>query len=379
VRGRLVSIDAEHGVVDFGGRSEGVIEIRHLQYPSGAARHGVGDTLDLYVVSAGDQVVLAPSVRARPSTAAVQRIRDAQAAGTPVAGHVTARNAGGLEIDLSGVRGFCPLSQIESGFCADPSVYVGRTLEFLVTEIRSGRRGAVVSRRALLRREEEAAAHRLLESLKPGDELEGTVTRLEAFGAFVNLGGVDGLVHVSEIRHERTGHPSQALSVGQQVRVKVLRLERGKDGRPRIALSIKAAAPDPWKDIEQRFPRGTRVTGTVARLTDFGAFVNLAPGIDGLVHVSESAPHPVAHVREVMSPGQVVEAVVLGADAAKRRISLSVRATLAPESAPPPRARQRPETARPRAPQRPEEPPQTTMGIALRKAMEKAREKRGES
>ena len=144
----------------------------------------------------------------------------------------------------------------------------------------------------------------------------------------MDLGGVDGLVHVSEIRHGHTGHPREAVRPGETVRVKVLKIEPGKDGQPRIALSIKAAQPDPWIGIENKFPRGTRITGTVVRLTDFGAFVNLAPGLDGLVHVSEVAPHRVGHVKEVLSVGQTIETMVLGVDPEKRRISLSIKATL---------------------------------------------------
>src|SRR5438094_96218 len=188
---------------------------------------------------------------------------------------VGARIRGGLEVELGGVRGFCPVSQVEAAFCADPSVYVGRTLQFLVTELDEARGTAVLSRKALLRREEQEKASRLLASLKPGDEIEGSVTRLEPFGAFVNIGGVDGLVHVSEISHDRTAHPRDALAEGQKVRVRVLRIDRLKDDRPRIGLSIKAAAPDPWANVGERFTKGLRVRGAVVRLTDFGAFVNL--------------------------------------------------------------------------------------------------------
>src|SRR5439155_18732848 len=134
-------------------------------------------------------------------------------------------------------------------------------------------------------------------------------------------------VHVSETRHERLGRPREALAAGDKVRVRVLRVEQAKGRKPRIALSIKAAGPDPWLEIEQRFPKGARVQGTVVRLTEFGAFVNLAPGIDGLIHVSEAAPHPVAHVKQVLAPHQSVEAMVLAVDPEKRRISLSIRET----------------------------------------------------
>jgi small subunit ribosomal protein S1 len=245
VRGKVVSVGAEHALIDFGGRSEAVAETRHFRAEDGTLRIAVGQGIELFVVEAGDQVVLAPSIRAE-AQAARRQVREAHAAGVPVMGRVTGLNAGGLDVDLGGVRGFCPLSQIEAGFCADPSVHLGRTLEFLVTSVEEGRGGAVLSRRQLLRRAAEEQARELLASLKPGDERHGTVTRIEAFGAFVDLGGVDGLVHVSQIRHERIGNPRDALREGEQVRVRVLRIEPGKEGRPRIALSIKALeAPAP--------------------------------------------------------------------------------------------------------------------------------------
>jgi small subunit ribosomal protein S1 len=351
VKGTVRSVNDDVTLVDFGGRSEGSVETKHFRTEDGKLKVGVGDLVDLFVTEVGDQVTLAPSLkpggprgggsrgpgRGGPGGggggAAMKQVRDALAGGIPVSGRVTGVNAGGISVDVGGVRGFCPISQIEAGFCSDASTYVGKTLEFLVTKVESGRGGVVLSRRQLLRRSEQAQAKELLATLKPGDEREGTVARLEAFGVFVDLGGVDGLVHVSEIRHGHTGHPREAVKPGDKVHVKVLKIEPGKDGQPRIALSIKAAQPDPWIGIENKFPRGTRVTGTVVRLTDFGAFVNLAPGVDGLVHVSEVAPHRVGHVKEVLSVGQTIETMVLGVDPEKRRISLSLKATL-PAAAP---------------------------------------------
>jgi small subunit ribosomal protein S1 len=350
VKATVRTVNDDVALVDFGGRSEGSVETKHFRAEDGKLKIGVGDVVELFVVEAGDQVTLAPSLkpggprgggprgggprgpgRGGPGAgggAAMKQVRDALAAGIPVSGRVTGVNAGVISVDVGGVRGFCPISQIEAGFCSDASAYVGKTLEFLVTKVESGRGGVVLSRRQLLRRSEQAQAKELLATLKPGDEREGTVARLEAFGVFVDLGGVDGLVHVSEIRHGHTGHPREAVKPGEKVRVRVLKIEPGKDGQQRIALSIKAAQPDPWIGIENKFPRGTRVTGTVVRLTDFGAFVNLAPGVDGLVHVSEVAPHRVGHVKEVLSVGQTIETMVLGVDPEKRRISLSLKATL---------------------------------------------------
>ena len=220
------------------------------------------------------------------------------------------------------------MSQIELGFCSDPSKYIGQTLEFLVTALEEGRGSVVVSRRALLKTKDDVGAQAVIATLQVGDEREGTVVRLEPFGAFVDLGGIDGMVHVSEISHERIGHPNQALKEGQKVSARVLRIDQGKDGRPRIALSMKATAADPWSGVTQQFTVGARVSGTVARLTDFGAFVNIAPGIDGLVHVSEIAYERVAQPKDVLTVGQKVDAIVQSVEPDKKRVSLSIKKTL---------------------------------------------------
>lgn len=370
VRGKVIAIEADHALIDVGARSEATADLADFRNPEGILRIAVGDVLDLFVVEAGEQIVLAPSLRADPK-AGLAALREARAAGMPVSGRVTGVNSGGLQVDLGGVRGFCPVSQIESGYCADASIYVGRSLEFLVTALEEGRRSVVLSRRQLLRRKEEETATRRLAELKPGHELEGTVRRLEPFGAFVDLGGVEGMVHVSEIRHGRIGHPRDVLREGESVRVLVLRIDQDKSGRPRLALSIKAAAPDPWSAIEARYAPGTRVKGAVASLADFGAFVTLEPGIDGLVHVSEIASRRTERVRDVLTLGQEIEAIVLGVDAEKKRISLSIRAAAtatedAAPSAEPPASAPTPAAIA-------EEP--TTMAIALRKAAEKAKQK----
>lgn len=334
VRGKVVSIGEENVLFDFGGRSEGAAEARQWRNEDGTLKIAVGDELDLYVVEAGDQVVLATSIRTKEKKAKpkpdLSALKEAHKSGVPVTGKVTGVNTGGLTIDIGGVRGFCPISQIEAGFVADAKVYVGKTLEFVVTKIEEGRSSVVLSRRALLKRGDDAKAKELLSTLKVGDELDAKVARLEAFGAFVDLGGIDGLVHISEISLTRIGHPKEALQEGQSVRVKVLRMDNGKDGKPRIALSIRATGPDPWQGVESQFTEGQRVEGTVARLAEFGAFITLAPGLDGLVHVSEVSRTRIGHVKEVLTLGQKVEAVVLGVDPEKKRVSLSIKQTLPP-------------------------------------------------
>ncbi len=336
VRGKVVSIGDAHVLFDFGGRSEGAAEARPWRNEDGTMKIAVGDELDLYVVEAGDQVVLATSIRAKDKKAKAKPkadlgpLKEAHKSGVPVSGKVTGVNTGGLTIDIGGVRGFCPISQIEAGFVADAKVYVGKTLEFAVTKIEEGRSSVVLSRRSLLKRGDDAKAKEILATIKAGDELDAKVARLETFGAFVDLGGIDGLVHISEISLMRIGHPKEALQEGQAVRVKVLRVENGKDGKPRIALSIRATGPDPWQGVEGQFTEGQRVEGTVARLAEFGAFITLAPGLDGLVHISEVSRQRIGHVKEALTLGQKVEAVVLGVDPDKKRISLSIKQTLPP-------------------------------------------------
>jgi small subunit ribosomal protein S1 len=328
VRGRVIQITDDTCFIDFGGRSEGAMDLRAYSEATGDRELHIGDELELYVVDDKSQLTLAPSVKADPAVA-LSQVTDARLSGMPISGRVTGINAGGLEVEIAGLRAFCPVSQVDAGFCPDPSIYVGRTLEFLVTEVAEKGRRLVVSRKALMRRQEEEMAREVLAGIREGTELEGTVARLESFGAFVNLGGVDGLVHVSEIRYGRTDNPADVLSLGQKVRVKVLSVKEQEGGRPKISLSIKAAQPDPWDEVAESFWVGRRVQGSVVRLAEFGAFVNLAPGIDGLVHVSEVDIRPVAHPKDKLTQGQQVEAVVLSIDRERKRISLSIKDVLA--------------------------------------------------
>jgi small subunit ribosomal protein S1 len=327
VKGKVVSIGDESVLVDIGARSEAVAETRLFKAEDGTVSIAVGDAIELFVIAVGEQVTLSNAYKgkAEKKKVSLQPYKDAMASGVPVSGKVTGTNTGGLTVDVGGARGFCPVSQIESGFCADPSIYVGKTLEFLVTAVEESRGSVVLSRRNLLRKTEGETAKARLANLTVGDELEGTVRRLEAFGAFVDLGGIDGLIHVSEIRHERLGHPKEALKEGEKVRVRILRIDEGKDGKPRVALSIKATVNDPWQGVASQFTPGQKVTGKVARLADFGAFVTIAPGIDGLVHVSAVAPTRIEHVKDVLSVGQEVRAMVLAVDPDKKRVSLSIK------------------------------------------------------
>lgn len=340
VKARVVSIGEEHTVFDIGGRSEATAETRAFRNEDGSMGITVGDEIELFVKQTGDQVVLAKTGGGDRNAAALAQLREAHKAGMPVKGRVTAVNTGGVVVDLSGVRAFCPISQIENGFCADANAHVGKSYEFLITKMGESKRDLIVSRRELLRKAEKAQAGSLLASIKEGDVRDGRVVKLEGFGAFIDLGGVQGMAHVSELAHGRVNHPSDVLREGETVKVKVVRVEGGEGSKRRIALSIKAMLPDPWTTVTEQFSAGQKVTGTVTRLADFGAFVQIAPGIEGLVHVSEAALTRVAHVKDVMAPGDSIDALVLTVEPEKRRVSLSVRQALGGAPAEPRRPRE---------------------------------------
>src|SRR6201747_1038267 len=230
------------------------------------------------------------------------------------------------------MRAFCPLSQLDLRYVENPQQFVGQKLMFKVNRLEEGNRGGrgpniVLSRRALLEEEQQTKAAETREKLQVGAILNGRVTSLTTYGAFVDLGGIEGMLHVSEIGHSRTAHPQDVFTIGQEVEVQVIKIEQGKDEkRPeRISLSRRALESDPWNDAASRFTEGTEATGRVARLETFGAFIELAPGLEGLVHISEmGAGRRLNHSREAAQQGQEVQVRVLGVDTGRRRISLSM-------------------------------------------------------
>ncbi len=338
VTGRVLSIGPERAFVDLGAKSEGVIEITDLTDADGHVTVAVGDSVDAVVLSRDDQsgtLLLGRGAGHRFHDSA--ELEQAFRSQLPVEGLVTGVTRGGVEVQVAGQRAFCPASQIDNRFVEDLQSFVGQRLTFRITRYQGGKRSnVVVSRRVLLEEEQKAKAEEMRARLEVGAVLRGTVTSIKDYGAFVDLGGVEGMVHVSELAHGRVTHPQDVLTVGQPVDVQVLRIE--KTGNPkhpdRIALSIRALAADPWQEAVERFPAGARVRGTVTRVQPFGAFVELAPGIEGLVHISElGAGRRITHPHEVVNPGDAVEATVLGVDPAKRRISLSLDASRKVEAA----------------------------------------------
>ncbi len=339
VQGKVVSIGEAQVFVDLGGKSEGIMEIAALTDADGNLTAGVGDTVEATVTSIDEETgsLLLGTQQAR-HLHGLAELEQAYRQQLPVDGRVTGSIKGGVEVQIAGQRAFCPASQVDIRFVEDLSEFVGQHLSFRITKLEGGRRpNLVVSRRAILEEEQQALAAETRARIEEGAVLAGTVTSVKDYGAFVDLGGVEGMVHVSELAYGHVKHPSDVLREGQPVEVQVLRIEQTDNPkRPeKIALSIRTLARDPWQDASQRFPVGSRVKGTVTRLQPFGVFVEIEPGLEGLVHVSElGAGRRVSHPQEVVKSGQEVEATVLGVDPEKRRISLSLDASKQASGAP---------------------------------------------
>lgn len=325
VRGRVLSIGRDAVFVDLGGKDDGVLPIDEVRNPDGEITVAVGDEIQARVIEIDGKaggVVLRRALGRGPDGR--EELRQAFEHRIPVEGQVTGVVKGGLEISIAGARAFCPISQIELRHVEDASVYVGQKLRFVITRYEEGRSlNLVVSRRSILEEEAQARAVELRQKLKVGAVLRGTVTALKDYGAFVDLGGLEGMLHVSELSFQRARHPKDVLSVGQEIEVQVIKLEKSDDPRKpeKIALSLKSLEQDPWGEVEARFPAGSRVAGQVVRVEQFGAFVELEPGIEGLVHISEMGGNR-RHAREVAKIGDTLQVMVLAVDREKRRIAL---------------------------------------------------------
>lgn len=325
VTGVITSIGKDALFVDLGGKAEGVLDREQVVADDGTIRLKVGDKVEARVAGErGGALVL--RVRMARGSEAKAELVSALELGIPVEGKVNGVIKGGLDVDVAGVRGFCPASQVDAKFVADQSVFVGQRLQFRVTQYERG--NLVLSRRALLEEDNAKKAEALKDKLEVGAVLRGRVTGFKPFGAFVDLGGLEGMLHVSELGHSRVDKPEDVLALGQELDVQVKSIEPAVDGkRPRIALSIKALMDDPWGQAVKSLTAGATVTGTVTRLQPFGAFVEVLPTIEGLVHVSElGAGRRINHPKEVVAVGQTVEVIILGIDADKRRVSLSMAA-----------------------------------------------------
>lgn len=331
VKGKVLQIDDDRqvivGIEDAG--VEGVVPAKELSSkPVEDVNEAVkkGDELDLVVIAKigsdkenGSYLLSHRRLEARKVWDELQAKFDA---GETITAKVTQAVKGGLVVN-AGVRGFVPASMITDHYVEDLNQFKGQELEFKIIEIEPSDNRLILSHREIVKAQHEEAAKKIFAELAPGDVVEGTVARMTNFGAFIDLGGVDGLCHVSEIAYEHVDKPSDVLKSGQKVKVKVLNVD---PERERISLSIKQTLPGPWDNIEEKAPVDSVLTGTVKRLTSFGAFVEVFPGVEGLVHISQISHKHIATPADVLTPGEEVKVKVLNVDPERQRLGLSIKA-----------------------------------------------------
>jgi small subunit ribosomal protein S1 len=325
VSGEVVRIDKDEVLVDIGYKSEGVIpsnelSIRRAVDPGDEV--SLGEQVDALVLTKEDQEgrLILSKKRARFEKA-WRRIEAAAESGEPVEGTVIEVVKGGLILDL-GVRGFLPASLVDIRRVHNLDEFTGQTLECKVIELNRSRNNVVLSRRAVLEEERKEVRQQILGRLQPGQIIEGKISNIVDFGAFVDLDGIDGLIHISELSWSHVNHPSEVLSIGETVRVKVLDIDRD---RQRISLGLKQTQEDPWQRVLDSYRPGDALDGKVTKVVAFGAFVEIVPGVEGLVHISELAEHHVESPSEVVQPGSEIRVKILEIDEERRRISLSIK------------------------------------------------------
>jgi small subunit ribosomal protein S1 len=325
VQGTVVRVDKDEVLVDIGYKSEGVIPLAELSIRRSVNPQEevqLGEEVHALVLTKEDaegRLILSKK-RARFEMA-WKAIEAAAESGEPVTGRVIEVVKGGLILDL-GVRGFLPASLVDIRRVQDLEEFLGTELRCKVIELNRSRNNVVLSRRAVLEDERKEMRQAILDRLSPGDVVEGKISNIVDFGAFVDLDGMDGLIHISELSWTHVNHPSEVLDIGQPVRVQVLDIDRE---RQRISLGLKQTQSDPWQQVLDAYGEGDVVEGKVTKVVTFGAFVEILPGVEGLVHISELAPHHVENPREVVSQGDSVRVKVIEVDAERRRLSLSLK------------------------------------------------------
>jgi len=325
VEGDVVRIDKDEVLVDIGYKSEGLIPSNELSIRKGADPHDIvelGQHVEALVLQKEDQdgrLIL--SAKRAAFEKAWNRVQESYEDQRVVEGPVIEVVKGGLIIDI-GLRGFLPASLVDIRRVRNLEAFLGDKLECKVIELNRSRNNVVLSRRAVLEEERKEERDRILTSLQEGDIVEGTVSNLVDFGAFVDLEGIDGLIHISELSWNHVDHPSEVVEVGEKVKVKVLEVDRDRE---RISLGLKQTRKDPWQEIVEQVSVGEQIPGRVTKLVSFGAFVEVAEGVEGLIHISELAEHHVETPDEIVRSGDEVDARIIDVDARRRRLSLSLR------------------------------------------------------
>jgi small subunit ribosomal protein S1 len=319
VQGTIVQVTPDAVVVDVGYKSEGMIPLREFADEKGEINVKVGDVYDV-LFGGGESdsglIVLSKEKADR------QKIWNSLEEGAVVEGRIVSRIKGGLSVDI-GVNAFLPGSQVDLRPVRNLDKVIGQNFDFKIIKLNKRRGNIVLSRRVLLENERESQRGETLKTLEENQVVEGIVKNLTDYGAFIDLGGIDGLLHITDMSWGRVKHPSDILAVGDKINVKVLKFDRDKE---RVSLGLKQIAPDPWLDVAAKYPIGSKVVGKVVSLTDYGAFVELEEGVEGLIHVSEmSWTKRIKHPNKVLNIGDEVESVVLALDSENRRISLGLK------------------------------------------------------
>ena len=327
VKGRVVGITSTHVLIDVGYKSEGGIPIQEFSDRHGNLQVKVGDEVDVFFESPeGENGGIVLSLQRAENIKLWEEIEKAYNEGLGIEGHIVGKVKGGFRVDV-GVPGFLPGSHVDIRPSRNLDRFIGTTDRFVILKYNRARGNVVVSRRALLEKERDSLKKEILKVLEEGVILEGTVKNITGYGAFVDLGGIDGILHISDMSWGRINHPTEVVHVGEKLKVVVLKFDPEKE---RISLGIKQLTPDPWHTVAEKYPLGSRVQGKVISLMDYGAFVELESGIEGLIHISEmSWTKKVSHPSKILQVGQTVEVVVLNVDPSHRRISLGLKQVMA--------------------------------------------------
>jgi small subunit ribosomal protein S1 len=325
LQGQVLSVSEKEVIVDIGRKSEGLVPASQFPLVDGKPDVHPGDVIEVAIDRGGNQpegyILLSYERVSRRN--AWEKLEKTASEGSTVTGRVLRKVKGGLEVDIGGVLAFLPGSQIEMRPVHNLDAYIGQEYPVRILKLNRKRNNAVVSRRALIEEESASRKSTALEQLAEGSVVTGVIKNLTDYGAFVDLSGIDGLLHVSDLSYGNVTHPSAVVQVGEQVTVKVLKFDREKE---RISLGLKQMYPDPWLQIEDRYPIGGHVVGRVVSVTDYGAFVELEPGVEGLIHISEMTwSRRMKHPSKVVKVGDQVEAVVLDVKPKDRRISLGIK------------------------------------------------------
>ena len=323
VKGTILEVRDDVAMVDIGYKSEGLISLREFRGPSGEMTAKVGDVVDVYLEQREDSDGLIVLSREKAEKIKIwEELSEVYEKGAPISGTILGRTKGGLIVDI-GVRAFLPGSQVDLRPVRDLDKLIGKAFPMKIIKLNQKRGNIVLSRRELLEEERKHLKEETLATLGEGKHIKGKIKNITEYGAFVDLGGLDGLLHITDMSWGRIGHPSELFQVGDEIEVVVLKFDRTNE---RVSLGYKQRLPDPWEAVEQRYPVGTKFKGKVVSMTDYGAFIELEQGVEGLVHISEmSWTQRVKHPSKVVAIGDMIEVVVLDVDRANKRISLGMR------------------------------------------------------